>query len=91
MKIPFFEVGVEIHPPLVLKGLWQERLMKMSSGPVELGWQRGRLPPNISTILPIFPEINPKIVKIWVILGLSPPQYLYRPLNNYETVPALLY
>ena len=39
------------------------------------------------------PNICPKIVKIWVILGLpphTPLQYLYRPLNDYETVTALI-
>ena len=45
---------------------------KHCSGPVELGGRWGDRPPNILRILPIFPEIISKIVKIWVILGFSP-------------------
>ena len=52
---------------------------KHCSGPVELGVRGGDRPPNILRILPIFPEINPKIVKIWVILGISPPQIFVSP------------
>ena len=44
------------------------------AGPIEQGGRGGDPPLNILRILPIFPEIDQKIVKNWVILGLSAPQ-----------------
>ena len=37
--------------------------------------------PLFSEISPIFPKIYPKNVKNWVILSVSPPQFLHRPLS----------
>ena len=45
------------------------------AGPVELGGRGGDRTPNISRTLPVFPEINPKIVKrrsIFRVIGALP-------------------
>ena len=46
-------------------------------------------PPNISRILLIVSEIWPKKYKNSGLFMSFAPQYLHRPLNNLESVPAL--
>ena len=73
----------------MLKILQQQNNSNIYQGRQSRGAEGAIAPPIFREFCLFSQKCNPKNVKIWMILCLSPSQSLHRPLNDLEIAPAL--